>query len=571
MAKRVKIIVLVKIDIIVIGFLKKCKHKIRGGNVVDKRIYKQCLIYNEFDDVEMNYWFDFKQSKFLHNIDTFYYSVKFANDFTHDSKDKAVLHFRKYFEFEYKRLEERNKFAECVDVFFPGFDMPLNLKPFSFAGFFTICLECPDYFDMFFAPKVPHGPDGGDAVTCECVVQIRSYMLWMYGIEEAYERSLKYVRTIADHFGLNMAFTQENRIDYCWHSNYLSNPEKFFSLDNFHRMRVDRFRDALFHTAKDGMDGYEIDYIAMGKRSDKVFIRIYLKSKEVIEKGYKPWFFKVWLFNGLINRYDLYVYEHAFLKHSWKQVDMGRVKFYHEHGRDKGCVEKCARLLSGEDTMAPDALRRFADSLTPKVNLVMNVEYQTMRKHTKTYELVPFFDNRDKQISKRIYDYLDNRKIICDYLTSKVFRLAEAHVPGKNDSNKSRRDNCSFWERLRICRVDCFYIPSVERELVRTYARNLSSQVVKSRAVKAMVTYGIYAKGINDDDPKQDFIDALCMLNDNDLEDALRFKNKKVRQFNQNELAGVKNNIDCSSRNNIVLIDNETGEIYGYDIPEVGK
>ena len=113
--------------------------------------------------------------------------------------------------------------------------------------------------------------------------------------------------------------------------------------------------------------------------------------------------------------------------------------------------------------------------------------------------------------SKRIYDYLDNRKIICDYLTSKVFRLAEAHVPGKNDSNKSRRDNCAFWERLRSCRVDCFYIPSVERELVRTYARNLSSQVVKSRAVKAMVTYGIYAKGINDDDPKQDFIDALYL------------------------------------------------------------
>ena len=40
------------------------------------------------------------------------------------------------------------------------------------------------------------------------------------------------------------------------------------------------------HTAKVGSEGYEIDYVSMGKRSDKVFIRIYLKSKEVIEKNY---------------------------------------------------------------------------------------------------------------------------------------------------------------------------------------------------------------------------------------------------------------------------------------------
>ena len=88
-------------------------------------------------------------------------------------------------------------------------------------------------------------------------------------------------------------------------------------------MRVDRFRDALLHTSKKGSEDYEIDYLALGKRSQKVFIRIYLKSKEVVEKGYKPWFFKVWLFNGLINRYDLYCYEYAFLKHSWKALDYG--------------------------------------------------------------------------------------------------------------------------------------------------------------------------------------------------------------------------------------------------------
>lgn len=64
--------------------------------------------------------------------------------------------------------------------------------------------------------------------------------------------------------------------------------------------------------------------------------------------------------------------------------------------------------------MVDSVFKEYVNSITPKVNLVMNVEYQTMRKHTKSYELLPFFDNSDKLTSKRIYDYFDNRKLICD-------------------------------------------------------------------------------------------------------------------------------------------------------------
>ena len=55
-------------------------------------------IYQELDDENQKYWFDFKQKKFLHNIDTFYYSVKLVEDFTDDSNDPNVAQFRKYFE-----------------------------------------------------------------------------------------------------------------------------------------------------------------------------------------------------------------------------------------------------------------------------------------------------------------------------------------------------------------------------------------------------------------------------------------------------------------------------------------
>lgn len=535
--------------------------------MIDKRLIQNTTIYHEFDEVELDYWFSFKQKKFLHNIDTFYYSVKFNNDFTFDSKDKNVLHFRKFFESKYSELEKTN-LGSSLSLSFPGCDTALNLKPFSFAGFFSICLECPDYFDIFFAPKVPHSSGNGDSVTCEVIVQIRSYMLWMYGVKLAYERSYEYIKAISAYFRLDIAFVQENRTDFCWHSNYLGNPESFFKPERFYKMRVDRFQDALFHTSKDGMDGYEIDYIAMGKRSDKVFIRIYLKSKEVIEKGYKPWFFKVWLFNGLINRYDMYVYEYAFLQHSWKKIDLGRIKFYHEFGRDARLVERCGKILNDTKSISPDQLRKFADAITPKVNLIMNVEYQIMRKHTKTYNLIPFFDNSDKLSSSRIYDFLDNWKLICDYLTSSVFRLVEEHLPGVNDSNKSRRPLCSFWEALRRCKLVDAFIPEDQRELTRNYTRNMNSQVVKARALKSLVTFGIYAKGINNDSPLQDCIDALCMLNDNDVEDAIRFKNKKVRQFNERELADVMKKTDTSSCSNIMLINNDTGEIYNYNTPE---
>lgn len=41
-----------------------------------KKHLNSTKIYQELDDKNREYWFDFKQKKFLHNIDTFYYSVK---------------------------------------------------------------------------------------------------------------------------------------------------------------------------------------------------------------------------------------------------------------------------------------------------------------------------------------------------------------------------------------------------------------------------------------------------------------------------------------------------------------
>lgn len=499
--------------------------------MIQTREIQHTKIFQELAPDDRTFWFDFKQKKFLHNIDTFYYSVKLMEDLTNESVDPAVLQLRTFF--AQKKTVLESKYGESIPVFLPGFPCSLNLRSGSFAGFFNICLECPEWFDLFLAPVVPHGSDGGLSVTCEIVVQLRSYMLWMYGVHEAFERSYEFVKVLCDYFGLHIAYCQENRIDYCWHSNYLSNPEKFFSPENFYKMRVDRFKDALIHTAKVGSDGYEIDYVSMGKRSDKIFIRIYLKSKEVIEKNYKPWFFKVWLFNGLINRYDFYVYEECYRKHSWEYLDTARLKFYSEYGGDLTLKKQCKDVIEGIVTMSPDVLHKLANALTPKVNLIMNVEYQTMRKHSKTYELVPFRDNSSHLTSKRIYDYLDNRKIIADYLTFYVFRM----VRPDGDTNKSRRDLCAFWSALRSCKMVDVNVRNKDVKLIRQYCRKLNSGIMKKRVINAAVTLGIYTRGINQDTVIQDCVEALCQLNDNDIHDAYRYKQKKARQFNASELA----------------------------------
>lgn len=523
--------------------------------MVDKRSFNSCSLLQEMDGEAVKYWFDFKKKKFMHNVDTFYYSVKFYNDFTQDTADQAVLGLREFFQAK-KALLSADASMDFLPVRFEGFG--LNLRLVSFASMYNICLEYPEWFDLFIAPAVPRGSDGGESLTCELVVQLRSYMLWMYGVHEAFERSYRYVQAIAGHFNLQIAFCQENRVDYCWHSNYLSNPERFFSLDNFYKMRVDRFSGASTHTEKKGSEGYEIDYIAIGKRSDKVFIRIYLKSKEVVEQGYKGWFLYVWLFHGLISRYDLYIYEECYKRKSWKYLDMARAAFYLEHGSNGSIKDTCRKLLDGTLTMEEDSLQRFVDSITPKVNLVINVEYQTMRRHTKSYQLLPLRDNSGREAAKRIYDYLDNRKLIIDYLTRDVFRLSQP----EGDANKSRRDYCGFWKALRGCRLIDVHIPPKQLKLIREYSRKLNGDLVKTRAINSAVSYGLYMKGINDDSIMKDVVDALCRMNDNDMQKALRYKKKRACQFNADELPGI---VESDATYEFGLVNCSTGEIYDYD------
>lgn len=320
-------------------------------------------------------------------------------------------------------------------------------------------------------------------------------------------------------------------------------------------MRVDRFKNATYITNKVGTENYEIDYVALGKRSDKVFIRIYQKTREVIEQNYKPWFFRIWKMNGLINDYDLYVYEKCFEKKSWFYRFYARLEFYAEYGCHPVYVQMCRDILQEKMKLGEDDLIKLAKKLTPEINLVVNVEYQTMRRHSKSYELIPFRDNGHAGECKRIYDYLDNRKLIMDYLTHDVFRLVEK----TGDSHKYRRPLCGFWKALRETRYIDVKLTPEQVKLVRSYNRRLNVESQRRRVINSAVTLGFYLRGLNDDSPIQDCFEALLKMNDNDIEKAMQYKNKKRRQLNVDELSDV---FEDAATHTFEIVRTDTGDIY---------
>ena len=276
--------------------------------------------------------------------------------------------------------------------------------------------------------------------------------------------------------------------------------------------------------------------------------------------GYKPFFFKVWLFHGLINRYDFFCYEECFKRGSWGYLDIARIKYYVEYGQDESLRRRAEKIVQDNENQlhVTDDIRRFANMLTPKINLIVNVEFQTMRKASKSYPLIPFKDNSGKGCCQRIYDYLDNHYMIANYLTSNILRLVET----TGDSNKSRRPDCGFWKTLRKTKMVDVLVPPVELPFIRQYNRNLSADVMKRQLINKAVMLSFYNKGINEDSPARDAMDAVLTLNDNDVKQAMRYKQKKSRQLSGQELSGLR---DDYSSLDITIVNNRSGEIYDYN------
>lgn len=491
---------------------------------------KKSMIYQEFGDDMRTNWFDIRQKKFISTVDSFYYSVLLQGDFTSDSKDLKVKKWREY----WHRVGTYISVYDDYVLQLPGLPMYLYASRFYYGnGTYEYRLSRPDYYDIFVACRT------ANKETSQILVQLRSKAIWIDSLRETLYRSLDDIVTICNYFDLKIITTTENRIDYCWHTNYIQDPEVFFNPVNFAKMRLSRLNDSTMHINYVGREDYQIDYLTLGRKSSKnVFFRAYLKSKEVVEMGYKAFFLKLWMLNGMISRYDFYCLEYGYEHRSWQHVQYGRLKFYAEYGSDQRLRDQCTDILNGVVKFDYDDLKYFCDILTPPVTNVINIEYQTMRKFTSS---IVFTNPYDAQgwagFKNRLDDMIDNYPMICDYLTKHTVRL----VTTTGDSNKARRDDCPFWQFLRSAKSLDGSKCVADAELIRNYDHEKNVDIVKKRALSSIAGVNLHYKGnCSTSSGERDLIDFISTLNDNDFADYQRFKNKRLKREDYGDGLGLE-------------------------------
>lgn len=507
--------------------------------------------------MDREYWFSKKNKKFLQNIDTFYYTIKLADDFTSGAAaDESVKKLRSCMA-KYRSMTCGQKFTEVLAEF------PVIYDKRCFARIYTFHLQAvgsiresgtDEMFDVFIAPEVPVSEGGLSSVTPEIMVQIRSKMLWELGVKLAFDKTFAYMQRFCDYFGLTIMEVNENRTDFCWHTNALKDPETYFRPDHFRQMKVTTLGKKTNFITNDNYSkkGYEVDYVSVGQRQ-KCFLRFYLKTREIVETSKKNWFFYIWLFNGLISRYDLYVLEKAFVAGKWSYVDIARLEWVLEH--DETVPEQTKQMIRETiNTSAPkyEKIAKLAEQYAPEITSIINVEYEVRHRMSKTFVLLD--TGRNSGVAKRVYDFFDNRVSITRYLTHYTFRLVQ---PCEDDSNKSRAEYTDFWNRLRNTKIVESPVKKNERKLVRDYSSRLNIDIRKTKTVRSLSSLSMLLNKNPETSIMQDALDMLSMLNDNDLLRIHQYKNRLYDRMSEEDKEEI---IDFREMRHVYYTD-EDGEL----------
>lgn len=443
-------------------------------------------IYLENDSLFNNMWFGYKRDKFYNNIDTLYYTVSIKNDYNKNPNVLPLLN---------ELYSKKSEFLTKKNVV--NFNDKLIVQRGRFDDIYEYRLSCPEKYDIYITSYLPNNS------TPRIAVQLRSSALWIDGVKDTIEDSYYQIYKILGSFGLEVSNVYENRLDYCYHTNYVQDMYTFFN-----DMKINReIKTNMRSWRKDGLifdDGLELNYFALGNRSsNNVFIRIYDKTREVVELAYKGFFIYIWFENGLISAYDKYVLEYAYKYKNYEKRFEGMLNFYLDFGTDELHKKEINHYLSNRDTNFNE-IKKLALSLLPEITTITNIEYQTKRK---------FYYYGDEQINnfstlqkcdklQRLYKILDNRKIFLDYLTHYSLRFVD-------DLGKYK----SWWKKLRNLKIN-----SIENDCkyARVYQTNLDQDKIIKDSVRKIATLSIYKNKVNTNFA-EDLTDFISILNDNDV------------------------------------------------------
>lgn len=527
---------------------------------------KKSVLYQELDTETSKKYFDYHKMKFLHNIDTLYYVVKLKNDWKYDPN---ALLFKEYMDkFQAQALVTPDMLPVFTSEQLDNIKVPTSewlMNGVAASKIYRYDLQQPDKFAVFVAPNTPN-PE-----TPELIVQLRSQFLWLKGENRAVLESLSAVENLLSCFCLEIKEVKENRIDFAYHTNYIQNPTKYFKHENINKMQQSRFtRGSIEFSFRNQWD-VETDYLTLGrKKSNNLFFRIYDKTKEVIQQGYKQFFIKVWYMEKLISYFDMYCIEKAFLNPSadnYKYLDVARLEFYLEFGKDDFYKGKIEDLLK-EKTRDYESIIELADMLTPSVTKILNVELETKRKFYATMDnsmdLLSVSTKWAPDYSHKLFRILDNKKLFHDFITrntddgSGVIRFIDYKAKNRlGQPWKHKRDfpTSDFWSRLQSVSLNWV---SDDIKLVREYQQNLSVSLLKKQILNRLSTYGLYLNKDTESSAFSDVLDYISTLNETDLEHANQYKNKKMLLI-QDRLKNSE--MSLAKENNFGIIDLGSGEM----------
>lgn len=541
----------------------------KGGILLISYKAKKSILYSELDSPRKHHFFDFTQKKFMHNIDTLYYSITVKNDWKYDSN--CIL-FKSYLaSFQESALKQ----MELMPVFTTEqmrTDVEINLtgewlmNGIALSPIYKHDLQKPDKYFVMIAPNLPNEN------TPQFIVQLRSQYLWLRGEKAAVKESLSEIEELLSQFAIEIKEVKENRIDYAYHTNYIQNPTSYFKSENLNRMQCSNFSRWSMEGNFRGQFEVEVDYVTLGrKKSNNLFFRIYDKTKEVIQQGYKQFFIQMWYLEKMISYFDLYCIEKAFLNPSadnYKYLDVARLEFYLDYGKDeiyKGII----RDLLSDQSRDYEAIIELADILTPPVTKVLNVELETKRKFYSTMDnsmaALKVSSVDPTHYSAKLFRILDNKALFHDYITCNngvkgIIRFIDYKAKnrlGKPWADKNDFPTSDFWRRLQSIGTD-WHRDDVE--LIREYQQNLSLTLIKKRLVNQMSTFSLYAHGEDvQNDLIHDVLDFMSTINETVLHEANEYKKKKLLQIN-GRLDKVEGQQKLQTKFKIVNV--ETGEAF---------
>jgi hypothetical protein len=466
-----------------------------------ERSVKRTGFYEELTEEKRLEYLDLKRSKYLPTIDNLYYSVYVAGDSRDNKRIMPLI----------ERLEELK--AEVVLFHQPvAFERGLVITTVA-VRMYRICASDPDLYDILFCPNMPNDE------TPRIQIQLRAMGLWTRGVDEILAQSYQKAAEVLADYGCEIERVMETRIDYCYHTNAIAGPGKAFRevKGRIPYMDTNLQRGGCSYEIEryDGGAYIRKDFITLGERkANNLYIRIYDKVKEVIEMGYKGFFFKIWHDSGLISYYDNWCMEYAMPHRNVLYLNKARLAFYAEYGTDEKRRKEYAAALANPDKSMAD-YKTLADAFMPQITAVTNIEYETKRKfYVNCDDFIEGFKHLDHETSvsptvpkplKRLYKILDNKSVFLNYFTSKSLSF---HTATGADGEWRYLD---WWERLRNTKLG-----GVENDakLLRDYSHAMDKKCIQARAINAIASAAVYGDNV-ETGFVEDMSDFLADISDN--------------------------------------------------------